>query len=60
MKNKYRVQRRRAAEFGSKSKIYVIQKLIWGLFYWDTDGYYFNKNNADAACANLNEKTNKQ
>lgn len=53
MKLKYRVIEKKGI---SGYKIYIIEKLVIGIFYWKTKGYYFNRKNAELACRNLNNK----
>lgn len=53
MKLKYRVIEKKGI---SDHKIFIIEKLIMGIFYWKTKGYYYNMKNAELACRNLNNK----
>ena len=54
MKKKYRIVKRMASEFGRKAHVFVIEKRTWLGFYWDTDDYYFNEDNAQKQCNILN------
>jgi hypothetical protein len=54
IKNKYKVEERIAGQFGNKSKCFVITKLNRFGFYFDTNKYYFNRENAQQRCDDLN------
>ncbi|MFW6246766.1 MAG: hypothetical protein ACOC22_01125 [bacterium] len=54
-KPKYKVVERPCAEFGAKCRVYVIAKLTWLGFYWDTDDYFHTEDGAELCCKVLND-----
>jgi hypothetical protein len=56
MKPKYTVTKRMAGEFGNKAHCFVISKLTWFGFYWDTNEYYLSHKSASKRCDELNKK----